>query len=63
LGQGVDDFLPQGVTEVFIVGIAAHVGERQDRDGGRLFNWGTAGQFERSAQIGYGLETLSGTFA
>src|SRR5690606_7643887 len=34
--QRIDDVLSNAVTEIFLLGIAGHVGKRQDRDG-RLF--------------------------
>ena len=37
-GQGIDDFFRQAVTEIFVLGIGAHVGKRQHRDRGQLFH-------------------------
>ena len=53
----VDDLFGQAVAEIFVLLIAAHVGERQDRDGGLLFGgFATSAASSAVAQLADGSE-------
>jgi hypothetical protein len=53
LREQVQDLLRQAVGEVLVVGVAAHVGEGQNRDGGLLFCWLCAELLQRYPEFGH----------
>jgi hypothetical protein len=52
-GQEVNDVLGEAIAEVFVVGVAAHVGERQDSDRRRFLAANACGPIKRRPSLRY----------